>query len=82
LVISGTAAVLHGVPRATFDLDILIEATEPNAAALLKAFRSAGFGTADLIEADELLRHAITVFRDRYRIDVQTSTPGLRFEDA
>ena len=28
LVIGGIAAVLHGVPRATFDLDILIEATE------------------------------------------------------
>lgn len=26
-VIGGIAAVLHGVPRATFDLDILIEAT-------------------------------------------------------
>jgi hypothetical protein len=27
VVIGGIAAVLHGVPRATFDLDILIEAT-------------------------------------------------------
>ena len=26
VVIGGIAAVLHGVPRATFDLDILIEA--------------------------------------------------------
>ena len=25
LVIGGTAAILYGVPRATFDLDILIE---------------------------------------------------------
>ena len=30
LVIGGIAAVLHGVPRATFDLDILIEATPDN----------------------------------------------------
>lgn len=27
VVIGGIASVLHGVPRATFDLDILIEAT-------------------------------------------------------
>ena len=27
VVIGGIAAVLYGVPRATFDLDILIEAT-------------------------------------------------------
>ena len=31
LVIGGIAAVLHGVPRATFDLDILIEASPDNA---------------------------------------------------
>lgn len=30
IVIGGIAAVLHGIPRATFDLDILIEATEEN----------------------------------------------------
>ncbi len=48
LVIGGVAAVLHGVPRATFDLDILIE----------------------------------SIFQDRVRIDVQTSTPGLVFSDA
>ncbi len=31
VVIGGIAAILHGVPRATFDLDILIEATPENA---------------------------------------------------
>jgi hypothetical protein len=31
LVIGVIASVLHGVPRATFDLDILIEATLENA---------------------------------------------------
>jgi hypothetical protein len=82
VVIGGTAAILHGVPRATFDLDILIEASPDNASRLLAALRDAGFGTAALIQADELLRHEITVFRDRYRVDVQTSTPGLRFVDA
>lgn len=35
-----------------------------------------------MITADELLAHEITIFRDRVRIDVQTSTPGLRFEEA
>ena len=35
IVIGGIAAVLHGVPRATFDLEILIEATPDNAQRLL-----------------------------------------------
>lgn len=82
VVIGGIAAVLYGVPRATFDLAILIEATELNAARLLQALREAGFGTADLIDAQDLLANEITVFNDRVRIDVQTLTPGLTFTDA
>ena len=65
LIIGGITAVLHGVPRATFDLDILIEATPDNAQRLLDA-----------------LLHEITVFSDRVRMDVQTVTPGIRFEEA
>ncbi len=76
------AAVLHGVPRATFDLDILIEASHENARRQLDALLEAQFATATLIDADELLANEITIFRDRVRIDVQTSTPGLKFEDA
>ncbi len=82
LVIGGIAAVLHGVPRATFDLDILIEATPENAGRLLRALAEAGLGTATLISAEALLRHEIVVFQDRVRIDVQTSTPGITFEEA
>jgi tRNA nucleotidyltransferase/poly(A) polymerase len=82
LVIGGIAAVLHGVPRATFDLDILIEASPDNAQRLLDALIEAHFATATLITADELLAHEITIFRDQVRIDVQTSTPGIQFEEA
>jgi Nucleotidyl transferase of unknown function (DUF2204) len=82
LVIGGIAAVLHGVPRATFDLDILIEASSDNAQRLLDALIKANFATATLITADELLAHEVTIFRDRVRIDVQTSTPGIKFEEA
>lgn len=82
LVIGGIAAVLHGVPRATFDLDILIEATPENAQTLLDALLDAGLGTAEMTTAKELLSQEITIFKDRVRIDVQTSTPGLNFADA
>ncbi len=82
LEIGGIAAVLHGVPRATFDLDILIEATEDNAERLLEAMIEAWLGTATLIDAQGLLAQEITIFQDRVRIDVQTKTPGLEFETA
>jgi hypothetical protein len=82
IVIGGIAAVLHGVPRATFDLDILIDPSPDNAKRLLDALADAKFGTAALITPEELLSREITIFKDRVRIDVQTFTPGLKFEQA
>ena len=82
LVIGGIAAILHGVPRATFDLDILIDASEENAERLLAALQAAGLGTSALTTPAEILAHEITVFKDRVRIDVQTRTPGLIFDIA
>jgi len=53
-VIEGIAAVLYGVPRATFDLDILVEATPENTCRLLDALLDAGMGTASLTNVDEI----------------------------
>lgn len=82
VIIGGIASTLHGVPRATFDLDILIEATTDNAKQLLDALLDAKLATASLTTAEDLLAHEITIFKDRVRIDVQTSTPGVSFHDA
>jgi len=66
----------------TFDLGILIEATSDNAQSLLDALLDAGLGTASLLTtAEQLLAHEVTIFRDRVQIDVQTSTPGIRFDE-
>ena len=35
-----------------------------------------------MITPEELLANEITIFEDRVRIDVQTSTPGIAFEEA
>lgn len=82
VVIGGIAAVLHGVPRVTFDLDLLIEATEENAVRLLAALSEARLGTASLTSPERVLENEITIFKDRIRIDVQTETPGLEFDQA
>ncbi len=82
VVIGGIASVIHGIPRATFDLDILIEATPENARRLLDALIGAGLGTALQTSAQEILDYEITVFQDRVRVDVQTSTPGIEFLEA
>ncbi len=82
VVIGGIASVLHGVPRATFDLEFLIETTPDNVRRLLRAFETAGLGTAALTNVESVLANEITIFEDRVRIDVQTSTPGRCFQDA
>ncbi len=82
VVIGGIAAVLHGVPRATFDLDLLVEATLENVTRLLDALVEAKLGTATLTTPERVLANEITIFKDRLRIDVQTKTPGLDFADA
>jgi len=82
VVIGGIASILHGVPRATFDLDILIEATQENSQHLLDALLDAGLGTAALTNVENILANEITIFRDRVRLDVQTSTPGIDFHNA
>jgi predicted nucleotidyltransferase len=82
VVIGGIASILHGVPRATFDLDILIEATPQNSSRLLAAMLDAGLGTAALTSVENLLANEITIFKDRVRLDVQTSTPGIAFDQA
>jgi len=82
VTIGGIAAVLHGVPRATFDLDILIERTNDNARRLLEALSDAGLGTASMTTPEEVVANAVTIFEDRVRVDVQTTTPGVTFEEA
>ena len=57
VVIGGIAAVLYGVARATFDLDILIDPTKENAARLLKALE-AGDGLEDEEELQEEWRRS------------------------
>jgi len=82
VVIGGVAAIVHGVPRTTFDVDLLIESTPDNAARLLAALHEAGIASASLTTPAGVLAHEITVFKDVLRIDVQTRTPGVEFPEA
>ena len=82
VVIGGVAAILHGVPRMTFDLDILIDPSPANAHRVLEALTEVGLGTASLTTPEELSTNVVTIFRDRLLLDVQTSTPGITFAEA
>src|SRR5437016_2281846 len=42
----------------------------------------AGLGTASLTNAEDVLSNEITIFTDRIRLDIQTTTQGISFEQA
>lgn len=82
LVIGGIACILHGYARATEDIDILIERTEPNAARVLKALAALGHGFAREWTTTELLKRPITVIGDDPRVDVFTVAWRVKYEQA
>ena len=80
LVIGGVACAIYGSPRATLDLDIVIEPTLSNAEALIKALRKAEFGTAWLTTAEKIASTDLTVVNDYVKIDILTKAKGIDFQ--
>jgi hypothetical protein len=83
LVVGAHAMAAHGVPRATGDLDIWVEASAANAARVRDALVRFGAPLHDLTLED--LATPDTVFQiglPPARIDVLTSISGVSFEEA
>jgi hypothetical protein len=81
-VIGGVAAILHGVPRMTADIDLLIESTVDNAQRMLAVLKDLGYATADLVEAQGLTPVKLLMFENGIKIDVMLQIPGLHFATA
>jgi predicted nucleotidyltransferase len=82
LVIGGLACILHGYARATEDIDILIERTEENAARVLKALATVGYGFVREWTAAEILKRQITIIGDDPRVDIFTVAWSVKYEQA
>jgi hypothetical protein len=85
VVIGGWAAVTYGVDRATFDLDVVVDATPTNAMALaealraLEARRDLGAGVTEELELDApeaLFAVPLRVVTREGPLDVLTKVPG------
>lgn len=85
LVVGAHALAVHGVPRATGDLDVWIDRTPANVARVWQAL--AAFGApldglgvtpADIEQADVVLQLGLPP----YRVDLLTGVSGLEFADA
>lgn len=83
LLVGAYAVAVHGVPRATGDLDIWVRPTAENARRVRAALTGFGAPVGDLSERDLVTPE--TVFQIGVapnRIDVMTSIDGLTFDDA
>jgi hypothetical protein len=81
LVVGGYAVAVHGLPRATGDLDAWIWIDEQNATRLLAAlieFGSLGLSLSDFNKPDSIVQLGYPP----HRIDIITEVDGISFEDA
>ncbi len=85
LVVGAHALSVHGVPRATKDLDVWVDSSPDNAERVMAALR--GFGApvealrvsiADLTNPDSVIQFGV----EPYRIDIMTGVSGVTFEEA
>lgn len=83
LIVGAHALAANGRPRATQDLDVLVEPTPANAERLGRALRDFGFD-ALAREADKFAapNRMATLGRPPLRIDLLTSIAGVGFEEA
>jgi hypothetical protein len=85
LVVGAHALSVHGVPRATVDLDVWIDASPENAARVWKALASFGAPLASLKIRESDLTRPDTVAQfglPPWRIDILTGVSGVTFDEA
>lgn len=85
LVVGAHALAVHGIPRATGDIDVWIDRTPENAARVWNALTNFGVPAAALgvqVSDLEIPDMVVQVGLPPRRIDVLTGVTGLEFEDA
>lgn len=83
LIVGGIALSLHGLPRATNDIDIWIENKPANIAKLKKVLADFGFSPlAEQISKVMDDRQALFLGHKPYRLDILSGVSGLSFSQA
>lgn len=85
LVVGAHALSVHGVPRATVDLDVWVDASADNARRVWAALAAFGapLEALDIAESDFTLPDkVIQLGLPPYRIDILTGVSGVSFSDA
>lgn len=81
LVIGGIAVGLHGIPRVTVDIDILIEPTLDNCQKALKSLKEAGLDRAGKMSPDVVLQATMCTIMGDVFVDIQAGARMSDFND-
>jgi len=82
VVVGGFALALHGYPRFTKDVDILIEPTLENATRTLKALEGLRWGISRELDPADVIAKPFTIVGDDPRVDILTLACSIRYADA
>ncbi|GJQ47267.1 DUF6036 family nucleotidyltransferase [Candidatus Jettenia sp. AMX1] len=82
VIVGGYALSAYFIPRATKDLDILIEPSQNNAIKVIEALKEFGFNLSNL-ETKELMSPEVIIQLGRppVRIDILTSITGVEWKE-
>lgn len=82
LLIGAMAAGLHGLIRATRDIDLLIPRDQQNTEKILDALSKLTFGIASELDSCDVVKKAFTIIGDIPRVDLITIAKDITYETA
>lgn len=82
LLIGGFAVMLHGFVRTTKDIDLLVDPSDENVAAIKKALATLPDNAVSQIEDDDLRRHDVVRIADEIVVNLMASACGITYDDS
>ncbi len=82
LVVGGHACNLHGLIRATKDVDLLIPKNIANTERVLEGLKGLAWGIAGELDAEEVASKPFTIIGDTPRVDLLTVANKVKYEQA
>jgi hypothetical protein len=82
VLVGGFAIILHGYPRFTSDVDLLIEVGEENEAKVLQCLSSLPDHAAAQVKPGEVDHYGVVRIGDEIMIDLMKSGCGITYADA
>ena len=82
VVVGGFAIIQAGFPRLTEDIDLLIEAGEPNEKVVLEVLAKLPDAAAALVTPGEVAKYGVVRIGDEVMVDLMKSACGVTYADA